>query len=147
LWDGPAGSVPANRGMLLGEATQDFDGSNPSAVSGSGAAHSQGSVSGDQTFQVTLSLDNLPSHQHDFGLSSANTVEGLTAHVGTNYPAGLGEFLYCDDDLKGCDTGTDYGKTADAEVARTRLTGATSPVPISVDMEPATLWLFCMRKV
>jgi len=147
LWDGPAGSVPTNRGMEIGQATQDYDGSNPSPVAGQGAAHSQGVVSGYLTSDVTLVLDNLPAHQHDIGLDTdTNPPDGLAALTGSNYPTGNAEFIYIDDMAKGCDAGNLYGKVRQTLVARTNLTGPLVPTPVSVPTVPPTVWLFCLRK-
>jgi len=149
LWDGPVGGASVgNRGLAMGQATQDYDGTNPMAVSGAAQARNQGAVSGVLATTISLVLENLPAHQHDIGLDTdTNPPDGLAAHTGSNYPTGAAEFIYIDDMAKGCDSSNEYGMSRQTLVARTNLTGPSVPTPVSVAQDSPTLWLYCLRKV
>jgi hypothetical protein len=150
LWDGPAGSVVSQRGLLIGQATANADGSDPSTVSGFAVTRSALEVSGVADTEVTLLLEHLPAHLHELGISGNAGAPGQFDTAGTSdYSNPAGERVYIDDAVIGVNIANPDTHAAawHDKYARTGQTGRAVPTPVSVPQDPPALWLFALRKV
>jgi microcystin-dependent protein len=84
LWSGSVASVPTGWYLCNGSnGTPDLRGK---FIIGAGGSYSPGATGGNAT--VTLSVSNLPAHNHDFSVSGPTVVSGSIAMSGTTDSAG-----------------------------------------------------------